>query len=132
MAKSINLKKLIWIDASAASLAFLSLITFRHCFAPLFGLPIALLTLMASIALCYATYGWQLILRKTYNYNWLFPLAIGNAAYGIMCLSALAWHSDMITPIGCVYLLFDASIVFLLTAVEWQAYQRDRTANNKQ
>ena len=132
MAISTNLKRLIWIDTNAASLAFLFLITLRHFFASLFGLPVYLITIMAIIALCYAMYGWQLIFRKDRSAKQVLPLIIGNVAYGIMCLSVLAWHSDMIKPIGCAYLLFDASIAFLLAAVEWQAYRSEPVENNAQ
>ncbi|MDF7817173.1 hypothetical protein P1X15_06175 [Runella sp. MFBS21] len=65
MYPSSRLKKLLCLDASAASMAAIGLFLLKGFLQPYFRLPLELLSAMGFIALSFAAYGFYLVLRKS-------------------------------------------------------------------
>jgi hypothetical protein len=120
-----SIKKLLWIDASAAFLATSILFMFKTQLSPLFSLPENILTAQLIIAFCYGCFSFYLAKSTAPTQIMLNTLVIGNAIYALICLFLLAFFYNTATVFGIAYLLFDAVIVAFLATIEWRFFKKN-------
>ncbi|WP_273210209.1 hypothetical protein [Runella zeae] len=115
-----RLKKLLWFDAIAATVAATGIFFLKDLMQPYLGLPSALLSGMGFTALVFALYGFHLLMRKITSKRWIQILIYGNATYAIFCLVLSLYFLFKIPWIGIVYLWIDTAIVETLSYIEWK------------
>ncbi|MCA0233013.1 MAG: hypothetical protein LCH91_21280 [Bacteroidetes bacterium] len=119
-----QLKKLLWLDAWAATTACLGVVLFKNFAQPYLLLPLNLLTAMALIALLFACYSFHLVIQKAHSQQWVALLVVGNSMYALFCFGLAVYFWEKATALGVIYLLFDAAIVGSLAYIEWKAWIR--------
>jgi hypothetical protein len=121
MNKLLLLKNLIWIDAIAATLSGLIVITLRSVLAPLLNLPESLLLTLSIVSFIYASFSFYLAQLKSKPRMLLTVLIAGNMIYTIVCIVLLIFFYHAATPLGIIYFLLEASFVAALALLEWRA-----------
>jgi len=87
-----------------------------------FGMPKAMLYVLASIACLFAIYSFSC--HHSFKSNWplsLKGIIIANIAYCCLTLGLLIYYSQSITVLGWAYFLLEIVVVLALVSVEVKA-----------
>ncbi|MFN3378247.1 MAG: hypothetical protein ACK41O_02270 [Runella zeae] len=98
-----RLKKLIWFDATAATVAATGVFFWKDLMQPYLGFPSALLSGMGFTAFVFALYGFHLLMRKITSKRWIQILIYGNAIYSFFCVASSVYFLSKATWMGIVY-----------------------------
>lgn len=117
---------LLWIDGCAAAAAAVLLLAFGPWLQHWYGLPAALLQLIAMVSLGYAAYSLSLA-RLSRRPAWaLVLLVVANALWALLCMRWALLYGPAASLLGVLHLLVEALFVGTLALLEWRwrAHQR--------
>lgn len=119
---------LLWIDGCAAAAAAVLLLAFGPWLQSWYGLPAALLQLIAVVSLGYAAYSLSLARLSTRPAWALVLLVLANALWALLC-ARWAWqYWGTASLLGVLHLLAEALFVGTLAMLEWRWRGRLLTA----
>lgn len=87
-------------------------------FESVIGLPRSVLFLLAGPAAVFAAWSLSCALLGARPWPWLAVVMVGNVAYCLLSLLALAYHLDTITAWGVAYVLGEIAVIACVVAVE--------------
>lgn len=118
------LRKLLWVDCTAAALAGGAVLVFSGWLSRVYGLPRELLLLIGAVNLLYGCYSFSLAVRSRRPKPLLNLLVFANLAWAAVCLGCAVVFREQATLFGLVQLIGEAVFVGGLAALEWS--QRDQ------
>lgn len=118
------LRKLLWVDCTAAALAGGAVLVFSVWLSRVYGLPGELLFLIGAVNLLYGCYSFSLAVRSRRPKQLLNLLVFANLTWAAVCLGCAVVFREAATPFGLGQLVGEAIFVGGLAALEWS--QRDQ------
>ena len=113
------LRKLLWIDCTAAALAGVTVLALSGWLSRLYALPHELLLFVGTVNLLYASFSFTLARRAARPLFLIKLLVFANAAWVVACLGLAASFWDRATVFGVAQLVGEALFVGALAALEW-------------
>lgn len=114
-------RNLLWVDSRAALLAGVLTLLLASWLAPWYGLPTALLQLIAAANLAYGGFSsWLLARPRPRPAVLIHTLVVANAAWALACLLIAGWMFASISAFGLAHLLLEAGFVGGLAVQEWR------------
>ncbi len=120
------LRKLLWIDCTAAACAGVLVLTLSGWLSDLYGLPWELLQFIGAVNLLYGSYSFSLARRAKRPVPLIKLLVCANAGWVGVCLGLTAIFEEQATGFGIGHLVGEALFVGSLAALEWR--QREQLA----
>ena len=112
--------RLLWVDASAAALAGVAVLSLSAWLSRLHGLPRGLLLVVGAVNVAYAAYSFSLAVRARRPRRLVRLLVAGNLAWAAVCLGLAAAFAASATPFGLAHLVGEGLFVACLAALEWR------------
>lgn len=122
------LRKLLWVDCSAAFLAGLAVLSLAGWLGRLYALPQGLLMAMGAVNLGYGAFSFSLARRARRPRVLIALLVAGNATWAALCGLAAARLADTASAFGLAHLVGEGLFVGGLAALEWSQRERLLTA----
>ena len=111
---------LLWVDGCAAGVAAVLLLVLGPWLQVWYGLPAALLQLIAMVSLGYAAYSLNLA-RLSRRPAWaLVLLVVANALWALLCMRWALLYGPTASLLGVLHLLVEALFVGTLALLEWR------------
>lgn len=120
MNKLFSLRKLLWIDGTAALLAGTILLIFNSRLATLFNLPENLIVAQGVTNFIYCSYSLSLARHTVNSKRSVSILAVANASYALLALCLLVYFFQTASIYGILYLLAEVLFIGLLAVLEWR------------
>jgi len=118
------LRRLLWVDCTAAALAGVLVLTFSGWLSRLHGLPQDLLLFTGVVNLLYGSYSFSLAVRTERPLALIKLLAVANMGWAVVCIGLATAYGQQATVFGLVHLIGEAIFVGGLGLLEWrQRYQ---------
>lgn len=113
-------RKLLWVDCTAAALVGVVVVALSGWLSGLHGLPRELLLFTGVVNLLYACYSFSLAVRATRPRYLIRLLVLANLAWAFVCLGLAAVFGASATPFGVAHLVGEAFFVGGLARLEWR------------
>lgn len=114
------MRKLLWVDCTAAALAGAAVLAFSGWLSRLYALPRDLLLLIGAVNLLYGCYSFSLAVRARRPKHLLNVLIFANLAWAAVCLGLAVAFWQPATPFGLAQLIGEAVFVGGLAGLEWR------------
>lgn len=118
------LRKLLWVDCTAAALAGTIVLALNESLSDLYALPRGLLLFIGAVNCLYASYSFALAVRRTRPKHLIHLLIGANLTWSVVCLVLAFVFSEAATGFGLAQLIGEAIFVAGLATLEWT--QRDQ------
>lgn len=118
------LRKLLWVDCSAAAIVGILVVVFSGWLSQLEGLPRDVLLFTGVVNLLYACYSFSLAIRPTRTMQSIKLLVFANLAWVPVCLGLVFYFREQATAFAFLHLVGEAIFVGGLALLEWS--QRDQ------
>ena len=122
------LRKLLWVDCSAALLAGVTLLSLSGWLSEPYGLPQGLLAGMGVANLGYGTFSFSLARRARRPRSLIVLLVMANATWAGLCALAAVLLAGTASAFGLAHLVGEGVFVGGLAALEWSQRERLLTA----
>lgn len=122
------LRKLLWVDCTAAALAGVTVLALSGWLSRLYALPHGLLLFVGTANLLYASFSFSLALRAARPLFLIKLLVFANAAWVVACMGLAASFWNQATGFGVAQLIGEALFVGALAALEWNQRHQLATA----
>ena len=122
------IRRLLWIDSSAAAVAGVSVLILHSWLSELHSLPKGLLVFIGAVNLCYAAFSGSLASRDVRPGRLIAVLIFGNAFWAVVCVGLAIAYWGGATLFGIGHLLGEAVFVGALAGLEWRWRDQLRTA----
>ena len=119
--KPAGLRRLLWIDCTAAGLVGAAQFALLGLLAPLLGLPRAVLAFTAFMNLAYGAYSLSLALSPSPAPRRVKLLVVANLAWGVVCLITAVYFARPGSWLGAGYVLAEGVFVAGLATAEARA-----------
>ena len=113
-------RRLLWVDASAAALAGAVVLSLGGWLSGVHGLPRGLLAVVGGVNLAYAAFSFSLAVRARRPESLIRLLVAANAAWAVACVGLAAAFAASATPFGLTHLVGEGAFVACLAALEWR------------
>jgi hypothetical protein len=113
------LRKVLWVDCTAALLAGLAVLSLSAPLAGLYALPRALIVAMGVANVCYGTFSLSLAVRSHPPPSLVVLLVAANAAWAALCAVAAIALRETASSFGLVHLVGEGLFVAGLAWLEW-------------
>lgn len=124
----IDIRKLLWVDCTAAGIVGVLMIALSGIVAPWFGVSRTLLVAMGVVNLAYGSYSFSLARRPQVDAGLTRILIRANFAWTLICLVAAAYLWAPGSRLGAAYVVVEGIVVGALAALEAKALARHRAA----
>jgi hypothetical protein len=115
------MRKLLWVDCTAAALAGVAVLALSGWLSRLYGLPRNLLLFIGGVNLLYGCYSFSLARRARRPRYLINLLVFANLAWAVVCVGlAVGVFWAHATPFGFGQLIGEAFFVGGLAALEWK------------
>jgi hypothetical protein len=118
------LRKLLWVDCSAAALAGVAVVSTSAWLSRLYAVPQGLLVAMGVANLVYGTFSFSLAQRARRPRALIVLLVAANAAWAALCGVAAVLLAGSASGFGLAHFIAEGLFVGALAALEWT--QRER------
>ena len=118
------MRKLLWVDCTAAALAGVAVLALSGWLSRLYALPRELLLFIGAVNLLYGCYSFSLAVRARRPKHLLNALVFANLAWAILCVGLAVVLWEPATLFGLGQLIGEAVFVGGLAGLEWR--HRDR------
>jgi hypothetical protein len=122
------LRRLLWIDCSAAFVAGLVVLSLAGWLSRLYIMPQGLLVAMGVANLCYGTFSFSLARRARRPRSLLAVLVAANATWAVLCGLAALRFGSVASAFGLAHLIGEGLFVGGLAALEWNQRENLSTA----
>lgn len=113
------LRKLLWVDCSAALLAGMVVLSFSDWLARVYALPRGLLVAMGVANLAYGGFSLSLARRARRPRRLIVGLGAANATWAALCALAAVFLAGRASMFGLAHLIGESIFVGGLAALEW-------------
>lgn len=113
-------RSLLLIDSRAGLAVGAAVVSLAPWLSELYGLPRTLVLGMGIAGVAYGTYSFVLERRQERPRAALMLLVVGNALWGVFCLTTAVLLAATATPLGTAVLVLEGAFVGGLAALEWQ------------
>lgn len=115
---------ILWSDGIAGGLVGALMLVLRAWLVDFYGLTPALITLIATANLAYASYSLSLAALSSLNRRPPRPaidlLVTANAAWGLVCLGLIALHANQAGALGLLHIALEGVFVTWLAVIEYR------------
>jgi hypothetical protein len=113
------LRRLLWVDCTAAALAGVAVLALSGWLSRLYALPRGLLLFIGAVNLLYACYSFSLAVRAQRPIVLIQLLVFANAAWAVVCLGLAITFRQQASVFGLGQLVCEAIFVGGLAGLEW-------------
>lgn len=124
------MRRLLWIDCTAAGLAGLAMLALSAWLSALYGLPQSFVIGLGVVNLLYGAFSFSLARRASRPLKLIVALAAANGAWAVVCIALAVAVGGSATLFGLAHLVGEGLFVGGLGALEWRWRDRLRTAYN--
>jgi len=118
------LRRLLWVDCTAAALAGVTVLALSGWLSRLHALPQDLLVFTGAVNLLYGSYSFSLAVRSERPLLGIKLLVVANLSWAVVCVGLAIAYWQQATVFGLVHLIGEAIFVGGLGLLEWrQRYQ---------
>ena len=114
------LRRLLWVDCTAAALAGVLVLALSGWLARLHGLPQDLLLFTGAVNLLYGSFSFSLAVRAERPLALIKLLAVANMAWAVVCVGLVVVFGSQATVFGFFHLIGEAVFVGGLGMLEWR------------
>lgn len=116
-----NPRQLFLVDALGALLSAFLLGVVLVIFEPVFGMPCAILYVLAGVAVVLAVYSFSCYARFPRNWPpFLKIIAIANVIYCAVTLGLVVYLYEQLTGLGVAYFILEVIVISSLVRIEWK------------
>ncbi len=115
-----SLRKLLWLDCTAAFLAGAVVLALSGWLSQLYALPHAFVITLALVNLGYGTFSFSLARRQQPPRRLIVALVVANAMWAVLCGIAALWLVGTASMFGLAHLVGEGLFVGGLAALEWR------------
>ncbi len=113
-------RSLLWIDCSGGLAVGILMLVLAEWLERLYALPSSLYTAIAAANIAYGTFSLVLALSRRRSVRLIVLLALANAVWGVVCVSAAVAMAGRASVFGQLHLLSECAVVVWLAQMEWR------------
>jgi hypothetical protein len=125
----ILLRKLLWLDCSAALLAGVAVLSLSEWLSQLYTLPRDLLVTVGVVNLAYGTFSFSLARRARRPRSLIVLLVVANGTWAALCALAAVLLGGTASAFGLAHFIGEGLFVGGLATLEWIQRERLLTAS---